>query len=175
VVVVVPKDLHRVARDLFSGEGVEVVEGGATRQDSVWNGLRLIETPVVLVHDGARPLLTPDLIHRGLEALEGADGAVPAIEVNETLKQVKEDVVVKTIDRTKIRRVQTPQVFITAALKDAHTRAREERFQATDDAQLVERYGGKVRIFQGDPSNIKVTYEQDLTIVEAILRGRLES
>jgi 2-C-methyl-D-erythritol 4-phosphate cytidylyltransferase len=172
VVVVVPKDLHRVARDLLSDEAVEVVDGGQRRQDSVWNGLRHIDTPVVVVHDGARPLVTADLVRRGLEALDGVDGAVPVVEVNETLKQVKEDDVVKTVDRSKLRRVQTPQVFVTSVLKEAHTKARADKLEVTDDAQLVERYGGRVRIFEGDRTNIKVTYEEDLAVIEAILAAR---
>lgn len=171
-VVVVPKDLHRDARDLFADDRVEVVDGGPSRQNSVWNGLRLVESQVVVVHDGARPLVTPQMIEMAIGALGDADGAVPVVPVDETLKQVKEDEVVKTIDRAKLRRVQTPQVFVTEVLKEAHTKARADRFEATDDAQLVERYGGRIKVFEGDRANVKVTYEEDLAVVEAILAAR---
>ena len=145
-----------------------VVEGGATRQESVAGGLRDVSADHVVVHDAARPFLSTDLLKRVLEGLAHYDGVVAAEPVEETLKRVDGDRVVETIDRSTLWRAQTPQAFRTPILKRAHDVARVNGIAGTDDAQLVESAGGAIRVVRGDRRNIKVTFEDDFAIAEAI-------
>lgn len=151
---------------------VQVVAGGATRSDSVRQGLASLPRDVatVLIHDGARPLLRPQLVERVLDAA-GADNAViPGIPVTDTLKAAdRGGTVLRTVDRAGLWSVQTPQAFPLARLMEFHDRAAAEGFQPTDDAGLFERYGVPVRIVHGDPFNLKVTTPVDLYLAEAFL------
>ncbi len=147
------------------------IPGGARRRDSV--AAALAELPAgastVLVHDAARPLAGPDLVARVLARLgEGdVDGVVPAVPVRDTLKEVDGGRVVRTVDRARLVAVQTPQGFRLAALRAAHASVEGD---APDDAWLVEQAGGAVATVPGDPSNLKVTYPDDLALLEALLR-----
>lgn len=149
---------------------VTIVEGGPTRQESVANGLEAIHSEIVLIHDAARPFATADLTADVLRATAGFEGAVPAVPVDETIKRVEDDAVVATIDRAILWRVQTPQAFRTSVLAEAHQRARSEGFLATDDAQLVEHFGGRVAVVRGARTNIKITYPEDFSIAETIAK-----
>jgi 2-C-methyl-D-erythritol 4-phosphate cytidylyltransferase len=146
-----------------------VVAGGATRSASVRAGLAAVpdDANVVVVHDGARPLADAALFARVVEAVrEGADGAVPAVEVTDTLRHRSPGSAL--VDRSGLMAVQTPQAFATAALRRAHAGDPE----ATDDASLVEASGGKVVVVDGSPANLKVTRPLDLVVAEALLRHR---
>jgi len=151
------------------------VAGGAERGDSVRNGLAALQAEVrtVLVHDGARPLVSEGLITRLIEASrEGA--VIPGLPVTDTLKEVDEGGrVVCTVDRSRFSRVQTPQAFPRADLVEVHRRAREEGIAATDDAALFERYGLQVRVIEGEPSNLKVTTPEDLVLARLLARDVL--
>ncbi len=153
---------------------VELVEGGAERQDTVANALMMVtgDCEAVLIHDGARPLAAPALFQRCIRALSGYDGVVPVVPCRDTVKEVREGLVVKTLDRRVLCQAQTPQVFRTKALLESYRRAREEGFTSTDDAALLERYGYRVRAVEGEMVNIKVTFPEDLAVAEALLRGR---
>jgi 2-C-methyl-D-erythritol 4-phosphate cytidylyltransferase len=151
-------------------EDVVLVAGGESRQQSVHNGLEHVESNRVVVHDAARPFVTVDAVQRVLDALDGADGAVTATPLEETLKRVSGAVVVETVERKGLYRVQTPQAFRTSALKAGHRRARSEGFEGTDDAQLVERYGGLVCVVAGSRTNLKLTFAEDFRLAEAVLR-----
>jgi 2-C-methyl-D-erythritol 4-phosphate cytidylyltransferase len=161
VVVVVPVD--RVAAP-------SEVAGGATRSESVRLGLAAVppEADVILVHDGARPFASADLYRAVIAAVRGgADGAVPGIDVTDTIKVVDDArTVVSTPERATLVAVQTPQAFRAAALRRAHAAEPE----ATDDASLVEDTGGKVVVVEGSPANLKITRPIDLAIAEALLR-----
>ena len=170
--VAMPSALVTAAEEIVP-PGVEVVEGGPTRQDSVRLALRNVSAPEVLIHDAARPFATAAMVGRLLEALAGADGALLAVPVDETLKRVAGERVAATVDRSELWRSQTPQAFVTSRLKDAHDRAERESFHATDDAQLIERYGGTVAVVEGAPENIKITRAEDFSIAEALLRARV--
>lgn len=151
---------------------VAVARGGRRRQDSVLSGFNKIDPKkagVVLVHDGVRPLVGQDLISRVVEATLKRGAAIPVIEVEDTIKLVEGREAIRTIDRSKLFRVQTPQGFFYSILKKAFERAREADFYGTDDASLVERIGKKASIVQGDPTNIKITSPADLRIAEALL------
>jgi 2-C-methyl-D-erythritol 4-phosphate cytidylyltransferase len=148
-----------------------VVAGGATRSESVRAGLAAVsaDTDIVVVHDAARPLATPELFELVVDAVRsGADAAVPALEVADTLKRVDGERVVETVSRDHLVAVQTPQAFRASVLRDAHARGDE----ATDDAALVESAGGKVVVVAGDPRNLKVTTVADLVLASTLLEDK---
>ena len=148
------------------------VAGGTRRQDSVAVGLSQIpdRDGLVLVHDAARPLLTPDLVRNVIKRLlvGDVDGVIPAVPVRDTIKRVVGERVVETVDRSDVVAVQTPQGFDLRTLRAAHEAT---VFDATDDASMVEASGGTVVFVEGDPANIKVTYPVDFAVAEA-LRSR---
>jgi 2-C-methyl-D-erythritol 4-phosphate cytidylyltransferase len=165
IVVVVPPDLEP---ELDDASMVTVVHGGVLRSDSVRCGLAAVprDAEIVVIHDAARPLAPADLFERVIEAVRsGADGAVPALPVVDTVKRVDGDVVVETLDRDELVAVQTPQAFRGGVLRRAH---RDEP-DATDDAALVEQYGGKVVVVAGDTRAAKLTDVADLERLEGLL------
>ncbi|HEX8362717.1 MAG TPA: 2-C-methyl-D-erythritol 4-phosphate cytidylyltransferase, partial [Longimicrobium sp.] len=170
VVVVLPPEDVEAPPAWLAGLPVTLVPGGAERGDSVWNGLRATpeDAPLVLVHDGARPFVTAEIIDRVLDGCaEG--GAIAAVQVTDTIKEVGPGgVVLGTPDRSGLWRAQTPQGFPRAALLRAYQRAREEGIAATDDAALFERYCGPVRVVAGSERNLKVTRPADLALAEAL-------
>ena len=172
IVVVVPEEHLSDAAALLASYEVVLTSGGATRQASVVSGLDEISAETVVIHDGARPLVTEDLIKRALEPLDRYDGAIVGIPMDETLKRAEEDRVIGTVDRRDLWRVQTPQAFRTPVLRQAHERARADGFVGTDDAALVERNGGSVTLVKGSRLNIKVTYPEDFALAEALLGDR---
>lgn len=153
------------------------VAGGAERSQSVRNALAAAPgAEVVLVHDAARPLLTPELVAACLAALDadgGWDAAIAAAPVTDTIKRVADGVgVAETLRRSELWAVQTPQVFRAAALARALARPDGELAAATDDAMLVERDGGRVRVVAAPAENIKVTSAADLALAELLLARR---
>jgi 2-C-methyl-D-erythritol 4-phosphate cytidylyltransferase len=148
------------------------VEGGEARSESVRNALAEAgEAEVVLVHDAARPLLDTDLVERCVAGLDGgADAVVAAAPVTDTVKEAADGTVVRTLDRTRLWAVQTPQVFRRAALWDALAQPADVLAAATDDAGLVEARGGVVRVVASSPRNLKVTTAIDLRLAELLLR-----
>jgi 2-C-methyl-D-erythritol 4-phosphate cytidylyltransferase len=153
----------------LAGAGADVVvPGGASRAASVRAGLAAVpaDASVVVVHDGARPLASTALFRVVIDAVRsGADAAVPALAVTDTVKEVAGDTVVRSLDRQRLVAVQTPQAFRAEALRAAHRNDGE----ATDDASLVERAGGTVRVVPGEVRNVKVTTPADLELVAALV------
>ena len=149
----------------------KVCMGGERRQDSARQGLEhLAPHPWVIVHDGARPCVEPELIERGLEEAARWGSAVAAVPVKDTLKVVGDQgMVIETLDRQKLWAAQTPQVFPWGVLQRAY---RQTGIDATDDAALVERLGHPVHIFFGSYANIKVTTREDVLVAETLLRRR---
>lgn len=145
------------------------IDGGARRRDSVAAGLAAAPDGAthVLVHDAARPLASADLVRRVIErlAVGDADAVVPGLAVRDTLKRVEDGVVTRTVDRTDLVIAQTPQGFTIDALVRGHAFNDDD---ATDDAALVERWGGTVVIVAGDDHNLKVTYPGDLGVAEGL-------
>ncbi len=171
--MVVPGDSLERAKALFGGRGeVVTVAGGRSRRESVARGLALVKTPAVVVHDGARPLAPATLVRSVLDALQHAEGAIAAVPLDDTLKRVEERTVVGTVNRASLWRAQTPQAFRTEALRAAHGRAEPGYQPATDDAELIERSGGRVIVVDGARTNIKVTYPEDWSLAEALLKTR---
>jgi 2-C-methyl-D-erythritol 4-phosphate cytidylyltransferase len=161
IVLVVPAEL--AADDEPQADAV--VAGGATRSASVRNGLAAVpaDADIVVVHDAARPVPIPDVWRRVVVAVQGgADAAVPAVPVTDTIREVDGT----TVDRSRLVAVQTPQAFRAGALRRAH---RDEP-EGTDDASLVEAFGGRVEVVEGDPTNIKITTPFDLQVAELLCR-----
>ncbi|HEX5895870.1 MAG TPA: 2-C-methyl-D-erythritol 4-phosphate cytidylyltransferase [Thermoleophilaceae bacterium] len=153
-------------------DGTDFVRGGDSRSASVRNALAAApEAEIAVVHDAARPLVTRDLVERCIAALEpGIDGAIAAVPMTDTVKEAAPDGrVVRTLDRSPLWSIQTPQVFRADVLRRALERDAAALAAATDDAALVEEAGGTVRVVEAPPENIKVTRASDLRIVEALL------
>ncbi len=148
-----------------------LLPGGVRRQDSVAAGLaKLTDCPWIVVHDGARPLVTPELIEHGLLAAEATGAAVCAVPVINTIKLADdEDYVKETLPRQHLWAVQTPQVFRSAIIREAYQQATGE---VTDDSTLVEALGTKVKLYRGDYDNIKLTTPADLVLAEVLWRRR---
>jgi 2-C-methyl-D-erythritol 4-phosphate cytidylyltransferase len=157
-------------------DGAIGVAGGGARSQSVRNALAAApDDDVVLVHDAARPLLTADLVERCIAALGGADAVVAAAPVADTIKEAgADDVVVRTLDRSHLWAVQTPQVFRREALENALAAPDHVLALATDDAGLVEEEGGVVRIVESSRRNLKVTTLTDLKLAELLLASDAE-
>lgn len=153
------------------GKVKAVVVGGSSRQESVALGLNALSEKIrlVAVHDGARPLVSWQLIDRTIRAANTYGAAAPAIPVKDTIKVVEGRVVQSTPDRATLFAVQTPQVFDFDLLRGALKKARDEGAQVTDDCSAVERLGMKVKIVEGDERNCKVTTPMDLKIAEMLL------
>lgn len=183
VILVVPKEQQaRTLSEVVERFGIrkvhKVVAGGVTRQESVYHGLKETdpETEIVVVHDAVRPFVTEDIIERSIEIARKSGGAVVAVPMKETVKQVSaEGQIQRTLDRSHFWLAQTPQTFRRALLLEAYRKAECDRFHATDDAMLVERLGQKVAVVQGRWDNIKITSPEDMEMAEAILAGRLAS
>lgn len=178
VVVLHPSHTVRFASELFCFDDAKpllIAEGGRRRSDSVRAGL--LEVPadagVVSVHDGARPLFSRHVFEACIAALQDADGAVPGLEVSDTLKRADaRGAIETTVPRDGLWAVQTPQVFRAAALRDVYAR---EDLDATDDAALLERAGYKVTVVPSTPANVKITTPADLPLAAALLSWEAEA
>jgi len=149
---------------------IVAVAGGVTRAESVRSALAAVpaDAEIVVVHDAARPLASPLLFAAVIAAVrEGADAAVPALEITDTVKRVDGETVVETVPREGLVVVQTPQAFRAEALRRAH----ESGSDGSDDAMLVEQIGGVVRIVAGEARNLKITVPADLEIVAGMIEG----
>lgn len=182
VVVVHPDRVEEYRRDavdpIRSGKVTAVVGGGSTRQLSVSFGLKSVpeEARIVIVHDGARPLVTPELISRVVTALAddpALDGIVVGHPSYDTLKAVDAaGRITATPDRRAFWAAQTPQAFRAEVLRRAYAVAADDRYEGTDDASLVERAGGVVHMLAGPRDNIKITVPEDVLLVERLLEAR---
>ena len=173
IVVVTRQDLIVPIMDLCRDQSKvkAVVVGGSTRQESVSMGLNALSDKVKLVaiQDGARPLVSWEVIDRTVRAAHSYGAAAPAVAVKDTVKVVQGGIVKDTPDRSTLRAVQTPQVFDLDLLKGALKKAKEDGAEVTDDCSAVERLGMSVRIVEGDERNIKVTTPMDLKIAQMLL------
>ncbi len=171
VVVSREEDMPVMASELAqNGLDVPMVSGGATRQESVWRGLQALSGQCggVLVHDGARCLVTADVIQRCMVSVEKCGTGVAAVPVTDTIKTVSDaNIALDTPNRASLRAVQTPQGFKVDLLRRAHEQAQRDGFFGTDDASLVERLGVPVQLTEGSRRNIKLTTPEDLLMAEA--------
>ena len=152
---------------------VKIIAGGAERQNSVLNGLRAIDPAdddIILIHDGVRPFVPLHAVQRSIELAIDFDGALAAVPVKDTVKVVKDAMVVATPSRETLWLAQTPQTFRYSVIRSAHELADSEGFLGTDDASLLERMGKKVHVVIGDYRNIKITTPEDLILAEAFIK-----
>ncbi len=170
-------DIKAILADVSLTKPVQLIVGGATRQESVYNGLQALPETAqrVLIHDGARCLVTPELLDRCATVLRDCSGLIAAVPVKDTIKIVNQnDIVQETPDRQFLWAAQTPQGFEVQLLKECHEKGRQLGWEVTDDAALFERCQLPVRIVAGEETNLKVTTPIDLAIAEFILRQRWE-
>ncbi len=171
-------DFRQILADLKLAKPVQLIQGGSTRQESVYNGLQALPTGAdrVLIHDGARCLATPELFDRCAASLEKYNGMVAAIAVKDTIKVVDEAMCIQdTPDRANLWAAQTPQGFAVPLLKKCHDEGKAKGWEVTDDAALFERCGLPVHIVPGEETNLKVTTPVDLAIAQFILTQRHET
>ncbi len=166
-------DTHALCEQEQWNKVAAIVGGGAHRQDSVRNGLDALAKlnatcRWVMIHDGARPLVTPLILQEGLHAAQQHQASVAAVPVKDTIKHVQDSKIVATIDRTQLWTVQTPQVFAFPLIHQAHHLLSTQE-KATDDATLLERLGHTVSIFAGSYTNIKITTPEDIVFAEVLL------
>ena len=161
-------DVRCLIKEIGWSKVVQVIEGGTRRQDSVRKGLSSAgKATWVIVHDGARPCVGPKIFETAIDVAQETGSAAAAVPVTDTIKLADKNMkVIRTFDRDHIWSVQTPQVFRTDLLMDAHSKVSED---VSDDASMVEIIGGEVKIFDGSYSNIKVTTPTDLTVARAFL------
>lgn len=151
----------------------ELVDGGETRQDSVYNGLKALDkdTDIVVIHDGARPLIEETLIRDSIEKAQKYGAAIAAIPIKDTVKKSENNFFInKTLNREEIWRAQTPQTFKYDLILPAYHKAYKDKYLATDDAAILERYGHKVKLIIGSEENIKITTPFDIIVAENFLK-----
>lgn len=178
IIVAHPQEVSIMERDIvehFNYRKVKrVVPGGLERQDSVWAGLKALDESLnlVAVHDGARPLVSTEVVLRVIETARVADAACPGIPSKDTLKEVGPDgMVTATMDRSRLYQIQTPQVFRASRLKEAYREAFARGFMGTDDAVIYEKFCGPVRVVNGDYRNLKITTVDDMHMARGLLDG----
>ena len=174
--VVNQKDLPIMQEEILEtykfNKVVKLVIGGRLRQDSVRNGLEAIENPcdIVIIHDGARPFVSPSFIEKGIFLMEMFDAVIPAIPVKDTIKTVsKEGFVIKTLERDSLWTVQTPQTFKYDLIIKAYREGMSKKLYGYDDATFLEHMGKKIKVIEGSPYNIKITTPEDLIIAKGML------
>lgn len=168
-------DLKAIVEEMALTKPVRFIQGGKTRQESVYNGLQALphDARHVLIHDGARCLATPDLLDRCAEALQKCQGLIAAVPVKDTIKVVDRTGLIKdTPDRANLWAAQTPQGFDVQLLKQCHETGHKSGWEVTDDAALFEKCRLPVKIVEGEETNLKVTTPVDLAIAEYILHQR---
>ena len=153
----------------------KIAFGGSERQDSVYNGLKMVDEncKIVLIHDGARPFVNNETIDSAIESAKENKCVIVGVPVKDTIKVIDENNnVCDTPDRSTLWSIQTPQVFDFSLIMKAHEKAREDNYYGTDDSMLVEYFGQKVKVVEGSYNNIKITTPEDLKIGEEILRDK---
>lgn len=147
----------------------KITEGGSTRQASVYNGLKAIEkSDYVLIHDGARPVITPEIINRTIDLVKEKNAVSVMTKTIDTIKEVQDGKIIKTIDRSKLYNTQTPQAFRYDLIMSAHEKLKGQNF--TDDAGMLEAMGYDVYIVDGSYKNIKITTQSDIELAKIFLK-----
>lgn len=178
MVVVIREDeeeyFNKNIKEKYGFTNIKVAHGGNERQDSVFNGIKMLkkECDVVLIHDGARPFVTEDIIKRSINKANEHNAIVVGVKVKDTIKVVSDNGnIVDTPNRSYLWSVQTPQVFKYDIITKAYEDAYNNNYYGTDDAMLVERIGYNVKMIEGSYNNIKITTQEDLEFGEQILKN----
>jgi 2-C-methyl-D-erythritol 4-phosphate cytidylyltransferase len=174
--VVNQKDLPIIQEEILEtykfNKVMKLVMGGRLRQDSVRNGLEAIENPcdIVIIHDGARPFISPSFIEKSIFLMEMFDAIIPALPVKDTIKVVsKEGFVLKTLERDSLWQIQTPKTFKYEVIVKAYREGMAKKLCGYDDATFLEFLGKRVKVIEGSPYNIKITTPEDLIIAKGML------
>lgn len=161
VIISANSSIIETLQELLNNPKVKIIEGGNTRQKSVYNALQVVKNEYVLIHDGARPLIRKDTIAYVLEAVLDKDAVTVMTKTTDTIKEVDSTGrIIRTIDRSKLYNTQTPQAFKTSIIKDAHEKLKDGNF--TDDCSMLEELNIPVYIVNGSYTNIKITIKSDL-------------
>lgn len=178
IVVVIREDeeeyFNKNIKEKYGFTNIKVAHGGNERQDSVFNGIKMLkkECEVVLIHDGARPFVTDDIIKRSINKANEHNAIVIGVKVKDTIKVVSDNGnIIDTPNRSYLWAVQTPQVFKYDIITKAYEDAYNNNYYGTDDAMLVERIGYNVKMIEGSYNNIKITTQEDLEFGEQILKN----
>ena len=165
--------LEKLMKKFFTNKVIEIVEGGKRRQDSVYNGILRANTRYVMIHDGARPLLTKKLLQRLMAEVKGEIGCVPVIPVSDTIKIVDKDgFIIRTPSREDLFQVQTPQIFLRELFIEAYQQVLKRGIIVTDESSVMEQSNYKIKTIPGSPDNIKLTTPEDVDIARIFLRKR---
>ena len=159
----------------YGYKNIKIAFGGSERQDSVYNGLKMVDEncKIVLIHDGARHFVNNETIDSAIESAKENKCVIVGVPVKDTIKVIDENNnVCDTPDRSTLWSIQTPQVFDYSLIMKAHEKAREDNYYGTDDSMLMEYFGQKVKVVEGSYNNIKITTPEDLKIGEEILRDK---
>ena len=169
-IVVCANSSDRLLNYVLAGFPVRVIAGGSTRQESVYNGLQAVDCDYVLIHDGARPMISPEIIKKTMDEVVEKKAVSVMTKTIDTIKKVDETgKIITTIDRSQLYNTQTPQAFELSLIKEVHEKYKGQSF--TDDAGMVEEFGKDVYIVEGDYRNIKVTTKSDLALAEVYLNN----
>lgn len=164
------KECEKIVKEKNLDKVKDIVIGGKRRQDSVREGLkRLKEEELVLIHDGARPLIDESLIKNVLDAAKEIGAASCGVPIMDTIKYVKDGMILSTVEREGLWLAHTPQAFLKDIIVSVHERAVKEGFFATDDAGLLEHYKFPIKMVKGSPMNIKITFAEDVEFLELLL------
>ena len=180
IIVIAPKGeegfcLDKIIEKYRIHKVTKVIAGGKERQDSVYNGLKLLsdDTDFVIVHDGVRPFVSGDVIKQGIEFAKSFDGVVAGIPAKDTVKRVSDDMFVEaTMNRAHLWLIQTPQTFKYKIINEAYNKAYINDYYGTDDSSLVERLGYKIKVIMDSYENIKITTPEDMLFAEMIYKNR---
>lgn len=186
IIVTAEEDIEFCQEEIVDKNGLKkvaaIIAGGVERQDSVANGVEyaadnLYNCDIILVHDGARPLVTTKIINDTIEAVKEYGSGVAAVPVKDTIKEIDTggnlpETIRATLPRDRLRAIQTPQGFLSDTITEAFRKASEDNFIGTDESSLVERLGVRVRLVPGSYENIKITTIEDVASAEAILNTR---
>lgn len=165
--------IHHLVKEYHITKVTKVVVGGDERQQSVYEGLKKIQgNPIVLIHDGARPFIRVKTIHQLIAKADEEGAAVVAVPVKDTIKQVQQNQITATVDRSSLWSIQTPQAFHLEEITYAHKVAEKENLKGTDDASLLEHLNRPIAIVRGDYENFKITTPEDMIFAEAIIKNR---
>lgn len=165
IVICANKSIIKDLEKMFSHK---IIEGGSTRQESVFNGLKSINCDYVLIHDGARPMITPEIINKTIDMAKEKNAVSVMTKTIDTIKEVENGKIIRTIDRSKLYNTQTPQAFEYNLIKSAHEELIGQNY--TDDAGMIEHLGHDVYIIEGDYTNIKITTPSDLELAKVYLK-----
>lgn len=170
IIICANESIISLLEDFFTDyQNVKIIIGGNTRQASVYNGLQIVTGDYVLIHDGARPMITPEIIKNVMNEVAIKKAISVMTKTVDTIKEVDENgKIIRTIDRSKLYNTQTPQAFETSLIKDVHEKLKGQTY--TDDAGMVEAMGIEVYMVNGDYKNIKVTTKSDLALAEVYLK-----